>query len=360
MLKSWHNFLFVSFDPAGLVTIDKPPLGVWVQVASAKAFGFSPLLPAPARGDPLHARGGGALPRDRAAAGPRGRPDFGLGARRVPLVRGGRPRQRCGSPADPFDDPRLWRCFETDRRRALALAARLCGLDRTGLQHQDFGCLPDRAGHSPRLRCLCARFVAQALWGCSRRRLLSWSSCPLLGSRWSNCRPPLSAPTSAAPPTTPRWASPSATTDSAASKASKEVPATCTRCPAGWCRRRPGTPRRFIRPRPRCSTRRNSRPRCPTAGCATRSPSAERSVRCACSKTVWPTRALGICRSLWRACWLSRCCSRENPRRPAQARSAPKSQRTRKRTTAKAASRGQAACHRAARRAGGATRAWPR
>ena len=43
MLKSWHNFFFVSFDPAGLVTIDKPPLGVWAQAASAQAFGFSPL-----------------------------------------------------------------------------------------------------------------------------------------------------------------------------------------------------------------------------------------------------------------------------------------------------------------------------
>ena len=27
MLHSWHNFLFVSFDPAGLVSVDKPPLG---------------------------------------------------------------------------------------------------------------------------------------------------------------------------------------------------------------------------------------------------------------------------------------------------------------------------------------------
>ncbi|MGC2372507.1 MAG: glycosyltransferase family 39 protein, partial [Solirubrobacteraceae bacterium] len=43
MLRSWHNFLFVSFDPGGLVTIDKPPLGVWVQGASAELFGFSPL-----------------------------------------------------------------------------------------------------------------------------------------------------------------------------------------------------------------------------------------------------------------------------------------------------------------------------
>jgi 4-amino-4-deoxy-L-arabinose transferase-like glycosyltransferase len=43
MLGSWHNFLFLSADPAGLISIDKPPLGVWLQVASAKAFGFSPL-----------------------------------------------------------------------------------------------------------------------------------------------------------------------------------------------------------------------------------------------------------------------------------------------------------------------------
>ncbi len=43
MLRSWHNFLFVSFDPGGLVTIDKPPLAVWIQAGSAQLFGFSPL-----------------------------------------------------------------------------------------------------------------------------------------------------------------------------------------------------------------------------------------------------------------------------------------------------------------------------
>jgi 4-amino-4-deoxy-L-arabinose transferase-like glycosyltransferase len=43
MLHSWHNFVFVSFDPGGLVTVDKPPLALWVQAASAKVFGFSPL-----------------------------------------------------------------------------------------------------------------------------------------------------------------------------------------------------------------------------------------------------------------------------------------------------------------------------
>jgi 4-amino-4-deoxy-L-arabinose transferase-like glycosyltransferase len=43
MLRSWQDFVFVSFDPGGLVTVDKPPLALWVQAASAKAFGFSPL-----------------------------------------------------------------------------------------------------------------------------------------------------------------------------------------------------------------------------------------------------------------------------------------------------------------------------
>ena len=48
MANNWHNFLYASFDPGGFVTIDKPPLAFWIQVASVKLFGFSPfstLLP---------------------------------------------------------------------------------------------------------------------------------------------------------------------------------------------------------------------------------------------------------------------------------------------------------------------------
>jgi 4-amino-4-deoxy-L-arabinose transferase-like glycosyltransferase len=41
MSQNWHNFFFASFDPAGFVTIDKPPLGFWFQVASVKLFGFN-------------------------------------------------------------------------------------------------------------------------------------------------------------------------------------------------------------------------------------------------------------------------------------------------------------------------------
>jgi 4-amino-4-deoxy-L-arabinose transferase-like glycosyltransferase len=43
MVGSWHDFLFNSFDPGGLVTIDKPPLALWVQALSARLFGFAPL-----------------------------------------------------------------------------------------------------------------------------------------------------------------------------------------------------------------------------------------------------------------------------------------------------------------------------
>src|SRR5579863_7203148 len=42
MLDNWRNFFFVAFDPGGFVSIDKPPLGFWLQAASAKVFGFTP------------------------------------------------------------------------------------------------------------------------------------------------------------------------------------------------------------------------------------------------------------------------------------------------------------------------------
>ncbi len=41
MLTSWHNFFFVSFDPGGFVSVDKPPLGLWIEALSAKILGFS-------------------------------------------------------------------------------------------------------------------------------------------------------------------------------------------------------------------------------------------------------------------------------------------------------------------------------
>jgi 4-amino-4-deoxy-L-arabinose transferase-like glycosyltransferase len=38
---SWHNFFFGAFEPGGSVSIDKPPVDLWLQVGSVKLLGFS-------------------------------------------------------------------------------------------------------------------------------------------------------------------------------------------------------------------------------------------------------------------------------------------------------------------------------
>ena len=43
MASSWHAFLYGSFDAAGVMTVDKPPLALWVQALSVRVFGFHPL-----------------------------------------------------------------------------------------------------------------------------------------------------------------------------------------------------------------------------------------------------------------------------------------------------------------------------
>jgi 4-amino-4-deoxy-L-arabinose transferase-like glycosyltransferase len=43
MSSSWHNFLFASMDPSGVMTVDKPPLSMWVQALSVRLFGYHPL-----------------------------------------------------------------------------------------------------------------------------------------------------------------------------------------------------------------------------------------------------------------------------------------------------------------------------
>ena len=41
MLTSWHNFFFAAYEPGGSVTVDKPPLGFWLEAASTLIFGFN-------------------------------------------------------------------------------------------------------------------------------------------------------------------------------------------------------------------------------------------------------------------------------------------------------------------------------
>lgn len=40
MLTGWKNFFFASLDPGGWVTVDKPPVSLWIQAAFARVFGF--------------------------------------------------------------------------------------------------------------------------------------------------------------------------------------------------------------------------------------------------------------------------------------------------------------------------------
>ena len=43
MSSSWHDFLYASFDRAGVMTVDKPPLALWVQSLSVRVFGYHPM-----------------------------------------------------------------------------------------------------------------------------------------------------------------------------------------------------------------------------------------------------------------------------------------------------------------------------
>jgi 4-amino-4-deoxy-L-arabinose transferase-like glycosyltransferase len=41
MGESWHNLFFAAFEPSAGVAIDKPPVDLWLQVASVKVLGWS-------------------------------------------------------------------------------------------------------------------------------------------------------------------------------------------------------------------------------------------------------------------------------------------------------------------------------
>jgi len=41
MTGSWRNFFFGAFDPGGFITVDKPPVALWIGTASVRIFGYS-------------------------------------------------------------------------------------------------------------------------------------------------------------------------------------------------------------------------------------------------------------------------------------------------------------------------------
>ena len=60
MVVSWRNFFFASFDPGGYITVDKPPVALWIEAMSVRMFGYSSwslLLPS-ALGAPFHSNRG--------------------------------------------------------------------------------------------------------------------------------------------------------------------------------------------------------------------------------------------------------------------------------------------------------------
>ena len=40
MAAGWHAFLYNAFDPAGFVSVDKPPVALWIQALAVRLFGF--------------------------------------------------------------------------------------------------------------------------------------------------------------------------------------------------------------------------------------------------------------------------------------------------------------------------------
>ncbi|HTD07628.1 MAG TPA: glycosyltransferase family 39 protein [Solirubrobacteraceae bacterium] len=43
MSSSWHDFLFASLDKGGVMTVDKPPLALWIEALSVRVFGYHSL-----------------------------------------------------------------------------------------------------------------------------------------------------------------------------------------------------------------------------------------------------------------------------------------------------------------------------
>ncbi len=206
MLRSLHNFLFVSFDPAGFVTVDKPPLGAVGAGGEREGVRLLAAQPAAAGGDHRRDHGRSAVPRSLSRRlGPLARP----AAPRSPLavfpsfVAVSRDERRRPA-ADPADGARLRRGAARLRNRPLALASAQRRARGARVQHEDarrvsscvpgialayFACAPG----SPRRRAA-QLLVAGALMA---RRVV------LVDARTSKRRPPPSGRSSAARRTTP-------------------------------------------------------------------------------------------------------------------------------------------------------------
>ncbi len=101
MTESWHNFFFGAFDPGGFITVDKPPVFLWIDAASVWLFGYSSwslLLPSAVAGAVAVAS---ALAGDAALFRRRGRDDRGARAGADADHGRGQPAQPAGAVLRP-------------------------------------------------------------------------------------------------------------------------------------------------------------------------------------------------------------------------------------------------------------------
>ena len=224
MTESWHNFFFGAFDPGGFITVDKPPVFLWIDALFARVFGYSSTQPSPAERDRRDRRRRPAVadcsPLLRRLCGDHRRPR----PRRYADLRGSEPPQ----PARALLHPRPHRRCRVrppvvGKPAVAALDHRCRRPRRHRLQHKDAGGLDTRPRPGARTHRAARRATGAPPGG---------TTCPvspsLASPRWS-CRcpgcslsttGPATALTSAAARTTPCRTSSSATTASNASKAS--------------------------------------------------------------------------------------------------------------------------------------------
>ena len=204
MSTRWHNFFFVLFDPGGLITVDKPPLALWVQALSAKLFGFTPLsllLPEAIMGVLAVAALYWVLTsRFGAAAGVAPRWRWRCSRRSWPSPA----RERRRLAADPADDPRLRRRPARVRNgqaaHAAGCSARSWGWRSTRRPWPRYLVVPGLGlGY---LACAPGSLARRRTPSCSRRA----RCCSLVSASWSavvELTPASQRPSWGARPTTP-------------------------------------------------------------------------------------------------------------------------------------------------------------
>ena len=180
MSTSWHAFLYGSFDAAGVMTVDKPPLALWVQALSVRVFGFhslSMLVPQALMGvasvalvyDLVRRRFG----RDRAGSSPG---SCSRSRRSASRSRGTTTRTRCWSSAP---SPR---CGAS------------CGRSRTGGRAGSCSpAWPSGSGFEAKMAAallVVPAIAAAYLWVAPRGRGPRCASCSPAAPRWSSSAAP--------------------------------------------------------------------------------------------------------------------------------------------------------------------------